>query len=138
MDHCIGSGDDPVLLGLLDTISAKFPVETVAKKLFNFKPKLTRALNEEAALQNKSDYESSDEYVFRSLRVYYSHNVFGKERYRKMRSASKTPNIPNFVDYPKLSKHKREIDVGNVKDISGFTKGIHEDEIGLLKITHQD
>ena len=129
MDHCIGSGDDkdPVLLGLLDTISAKFPIETVAKKLFKFKPKLTRALNEEAALQSKSDYESSDENLFRSLSVYYSHNVFGKERYRKMRSASKTPNIPNFVDYPKLSKHIREIDICNVKDISGFTKGIHED-----------
>ena len=47
-----------------------------------------------------------------------------------MPSTSKTPNIPNFVDCPKLSKHIREIDIGKVKDISEFTKGVHEDEIG--------
>ena len=39
-----GSGDDedPVLFWLLDTISAKFHVQTLAKKLFKFRPKLTR------------------------------------------------------------------------------------------------
>ena len=133
--HGASSEDEnPVLLGLIDTISAKFHVETVAKKLFKCKPKLTKALKEEAALQaalqSKSEFESSEENLLRSLIVYYSHNVFGKERYIKMRRASKSKNLPNFVDYPKLSKHMRDISIGEVNDISDFTKDVHEDEIG--------
>ena len=136
INHGASSEDEnPVLLGLIDTISTKFPVETVAKKLFTCKPKLTKALKEEAALQaalqSKSDFESSEENLLRSLSVYYSHNVFGKERYIKMRRASKSKNLPNFVDYPKLSKHMRDISIGKVKDIYDVTKGVHEDEIGV-------
>ena len=47
-----------------------------------------------------------------------------------MRRASKSKNLPNFVDYPKLSKHMRDISIGEVNDISDFTKDVHEDEIG--------
>ena len=44
--------------------------------------------------------------------------------------ASKLKNLPNFVDYPKLSKLMSDISISKVKDISDFTKDVHEDEIG--------
>ena len=49
-----------------------------------------------------------------------------------MRRANKTKQkqVPNFVPWEKLSKHIRDINIGKVKDISEFTKGVDEEEVG--------
>ena len=122
----------PALLGLADSLTAKFTVDTLAGQLFQSKPKIKRALIEKAELQSKTEYESSDENLKRSLNVYYSHDAMGKQKYKKMRRANKTKQkqVPNFVPWEKLSKHIRDIDIGKVKDISKFTKGVDEEEVG--------
>ena len=124
--------DTPALIGLIETLTTKFKCLTLAKQLFDSKQKLVNALNKEASSRNQSsDYESSDANIFRSLSVYYSHDVLGKEKYNKIRSANATKDVPNFVPYSVLSKKIRSIDIGTVRDINpDFTDGLPDDEIG--------
>ena len=85
----------PALYGLVDTLTSKFKVDTVEDQIINSKAKKTLA--QKAEQVSKSEYEKSEENLIRSLNVYYSHNVMGKQKYKKMRLANKNKNIPNFV-----------------------------------------
>ena len=49
--------------------------------------------------------------------------MLGKNKYISIKKDNKRKGIPNFVPYEKLSKHIREIDIGDLIPIEG-TLGI--------------
>ena len=127
---------DPALHGLVDTLTSKFKAKILAKKLVSSaKKKLKKAIVEQLKSQKtkvgrRNPEESSEENVKRSMRVYYSQGVLGRRKYDQIRRANKSPGVTNFIQSGELSRKIRSINIGEVKEISEFTKGLDPEEIG--------
>ena len=127
---------DPALHGLVDTLTSKFKAKILAKKLVSSaKKKLKKAIVEQLKSQKtkvgrRNPEESSEENVKRSMRVYYSQGVLGRRNYDQIRRANKSPGVTNFIQSGELSRKIRSINIGEVKEISEFTKGLDPGEIG--------
>ena len=118
------------MLGMIDTLTAKYKVKTLADELYKSKPKLAKALIKKVPVTSTSEYEKSEKNYQRSLNVFYSHDVLGKETYRKIRSASSIRGSPKLLPYCDLARRMRQIPIGKVIPISpSLTDGLDKDEV---------
>ena len=85
----------PVLKGMLDTVSRKFKASNVSLQLISSKNAVTQNLSKcfINTWQNKFYY--SNENRLRSLSIYYSHNVMGKNKYRAVRKSNRNSLFQN-------------------------------------------
>ena len=124
------SNKRPAMLGMIDTLTAKYKVKTLADELYKSKPKLAKALIKKVPVTSTSEYEKSEKNYQRSLNVFYSHDVLGKETYRKIRSASSIRGSPKLLPYCDLARRMRQIPIGKVIPISpSLTDGLDKDEV---------
>ena len=80
--------------------------------------------------KSNRNYYKSEENTLRSLNIYYSYHVMGKQKYINIRKANKTCDLPNFVSYKTLSEMIRSIDIGPIHNIHPtLTSGCNESEI---------
>ena len=69
------------LTGFYETITRKFPAKNVDNVILNRKEKITSNLKEMVLKDWSKSYKKSEENILRSLNVFYSHDVMGKEKY---------------------------------------------------------
>ena len=125
---------EPVIKGMLDTLSAKVPVSVLSRTILGGKSSLVNSLNTSVVKEWCTNFESSHENELRSLNVYYSHNVMGKLKYLSIRKANKASTkenkVPNYISYEKLSKVINAIDIGELRNIKPtLTEGLDEEEV---------
>ena len=125
----------PVLTGMLDTLSAKCKVNTLTKNILASKEIVVRSLRTNVNKEWCTKYEKSRQNVFRSLSVYYSHDVMGKRKYLNVRKANKTVQfqnvkLPNYISYTDLAREINSIDIGTIFDLKpSLTEGIEDKDI---------
>ena len=126
----------PVLDGMLDTISRKFPISDVLKTISISKEKKVQQLNKGFASLYNMSYYLSNENKFRSLSTYYAHDVLGKRKYLAIRKANRksifrAERVPNYIPYSDLSTYINSIDIGPLQPLySGGqdkVKGMYRD-----------
>ena len=80
---------------MLDTVSRKFKASNVSLQLISSKNAVTQNLSKcfINTWQNKFYY--SNENRLRSLSIYYSHNVMGKNKYRVVRKSNRNSLFQN-------------------------------------------
>ena len=71
--------DSPVLTGMVDTVANRFKSDVVACKILSAKKSVASAITKRCEKKFQSDFYKSEENLLRSLNVYYSYNVMGKE-----------------------------------------------------------
>ena len=108
----------PALYGLYGTLCAKFPAKEVYSLVLNGKKAIVKSLKTTILKSNFENYQHSEENISRSLSVYYSHNVMGKEKYLSLRKVNETMSTQvNYVLYPLLATTINNIDIGILHDI---------------------
>ena len=100
----------PILINMLQTICRKFKATDVVNELLNSKCAITQKLSDNFVNAWHNKFYKSDENVFRSLNIYYSHNVMGKTKYRLIRKANQNSlfqkhRVTNYIPYPQLSAY---------------------------------
>ena len=128
---------EPVLHGMLDTLTSQFKTKTLTKKILNTKDYLTNNIKTNVLASWSKDYYLSKENKLRSLNSYYCHNVLGKRKYLSLRKANKqgtlgNSKLPNFVSYNVLSKEIGSIDIGKLCEINEHL-GIKQEKVGLFR-----
>ena len=127
---------NPVLFGLYDTVCAKFCAEKFGKVILQGKASVANSIKKKI---REDDYKSaihSDENISRSLSIYYSHSVMGKQKYISLRKANRNANTKmnkhvTYVPYQLLSTTINNIDIGVLNDIHpSLTYGLSPEEIG--------
>ena len=123
---------DPVLFGMLDTLTSQFKSKILTDKILDSKEYLKNSIEKKVLNRWSKDYYLSRENKLRSLNSYYCHNVLGKRKYLSLRQANKQPafgnsKLPNFVSYKVLSKEIESIDIGKLNKING------QEKIGLFR-----
>ena len=127
---------EPVIEGIMDTLTSKFKSKNVADKILNSKSAVVNTINTTVVTKWTKDYFKSSENLLRSLNTYYSHCVMGKAKYINIRKANRKAcyqktKVPNFVTYATLSNYINNIDIGPLLNIEPtFTDGLPLDEIG--------
>ena len=116
-----GGSEDilPVIDGMLLTLSSKCTSSVLVPKLLGMKPAVTKLLKQSVLTEHCNQYYHSNDNLLRSLNMYYCNNVLGKNKYISIKRANKRKGIPNVVPYEMLSKHIREIDIGELIPIEG-------------------
>ena len=112
----------PVLNGMLDTVTRNFSISDVLKAITISKEKKLQKLNQGFATSYNNAYFISDENKFRSLSTYYAHDILGKRKYLAMRKANRksifrAERIPNYVSYSVLSSYINSVDIGPLKPL---------------------
>ena len=79
----------PVLKGILETVGRKFSSTDVVTELNGGKNPITRRLSQNLINSWHNNFYKSNENRVRSLNVYYSHNVMGKQKYKAIRKANR-------------------------------------------------
>ena len=102
------------LEGMVDTLTAKYPLSVVSNYVTNSKPALKRSLEQKFQKDFKKSYYTSEDNKLRSLNVYYGHSVLGKRKYLNLRKANRNKNVSNFIPYKDLSKMIRDVNIGTV------------------------
>ena len=109
---------DPLIDGMIDTLTSKVKSGTLAKSILSSKQSLINEIEKRVLSEWKNKYYKSEENILRSLNVYYSHNVMGKAKYRAIRKANKNDiKIPNYVPYSTLAGYINELDIGTLYDV---------------------
>ncbi|XP_046861250.1 uncharacterized protein LOC124454489 [Xenia sp. Carnegie-2017] len=129
-----GSKDDtkPGAIGMLETLENKCKVGDIVKgleKCSKFKSKVFSKIYKE----DLKKFERSDENMLRSIAVYYSKGVMGKEKYRRVYKASSYEQIcgskrakrvsvakcptTRLVPYDRLMQSIKSIDIGKLFSI---------------------
>ena len=82
--HGVSSSIDlnPLVNGMLDTLTCKVKSGTLAKSILSSKQSLSNEIEKIVLSEWRKKYDKSEENILRSLNVYYSHNVMGKAKYR--------------------------------------------------------
>jgi len=108
-----------VLDGIIDTMTSKFKSKDICDKLLRIDTKhsLVNKLKNDSLTAWSKGFSLSNENLLRSLNVYYSHNVMGKNKYINIRKANGNASfqgnqIPNYVPYSVLSNKINQIDIG--------------------------
>ena len=123
---------DPSVDGLLETLSTKCVASKLAPKILKMKSSVTTILSDTIKTEHCKTYYESEANLLRSLNIYYSSSVLGKNKYLSVRRANKTKNVPNVVPYANLAKKIREIDIGEIIPIQGtLDHGLRDDEKGV-------
>ena len=129
-----GSTDEhpfAALHGMVDTLTAKYPVSVVSNYLMNSKAALKKTLEQKFQKDFKSSYYHSEKNKMRSLNVYYGHSVLGKRKYISLLKSNKNPDMSNYVSYKILSKMIRDVDIGTVISvIPTLTENLPQEETG--------
>ena len=126
----------PTVVGMIDTLTSHCKSDDLSERLLNCKSSVVNSINQKVHANWSKNFNKSNENLLRSLNVYYSHNVMGKEKYRNIRKANRhavfdKKSVPNFVPYSTLSKYISEVDIGELFDISSeLSSGLTEGEIG--------
>ena len=117
-----GSSDnhEPIIDGMLDTITSKFGASYVSKKMLTSKPAVVKSIEYHVLKTSAKDYCSSEENLLRSLNMYYAHSVLGKRKYLSIRKANKSATyrgtrVSNYVPYKMLADRINSVDIGNLK-----------------------
>ena len=118
----------PILECFLDTIGQNFKSVDVVTRLSLSKAKHIQKLNRNCIVSWHNSFFKSTENKMRSLSIYYSHNVMGKEKYISLRKANRNSDyqqqqIANYIPYKELSVYIRSIDIGVVNPVSEVTPG---------------
>ena len=74
---------------LLKALNSKFRTKQVSNVILNSKSKLPNSLKNEIGINWLKSFNKSEENILRAVNAYYSHNVFGKRKYLKLRKAKK-------------------------------------------------
>ena len=73
---------------MLETVGRKFSSTDVVTELNNGKNAITQRLSRNFINSWHNNFYESNENRIRSLNVYYSHNVMGKQKYKAIRKAN--------------------------------------------------
>lgn len=116
---------EPVVEGMLDTLTSRCSVKTVSKKILTSNPSLVKSVCDSAVSTYNKDYYLSEQNMLRSLNCYYSHNVLGKRKYTSIRRANSNSTfrglgITNYVSYSLLAKRINGLDIGTLHDVSSL------------------
>ena len=116
---------DPVLFGMLDTLTSQFKSNILTDKILDTKEYLKSSIEKKVLNGWSKDYYLSRENKLRSLNSYYCHNVVGKRKYLSLREANKQPTfgnakLLNFVSYKVLRKEIESFDIGKLNKINGL------------------
>lgn len=142
-----GSQNSPVAgaIGLIDTAVNKCSPNVLVDVLSS-KKKFNKNVFPSIYKKHLSTYESSEENMIRSISIYYSGGIAGKQKYRKIykNSSYKISNsssknrvrlcvnecpIPRLVPYHKLMSFIKSIPIGNLYSVySTLCDGLKEDE----------
>ena len=123
---------DPSVDGLLETLSTKCVASKLDPKILKMKSSVTTILSDTIITGHCKTYYLSEDNLLRSLNIYYSSSVLGKNKYMFVRRANETKNVPNVVPYVDLAKKIREIDIGEIIPIQGtLDHELHDDEKGV-------
>ena len=116
---------------MLDTLTSNCKADFLSKEILSSIKSLVNSITNCCLQDNSKEFYNSEENKIRSLNIFYSQNVMGKQKYISVRKANRSPKIINFVPYSVLSSYISEIDVGHVYNIKPkFTEELNEDEIG--------
>ena len=108
---------------LLKALNSKFRTKQVSNVILNSKSKLPNSLKNEIGINWLKSFNKSEENILRAVNAYYSHNVFGKRKYLKLRKAKKQAkfqghSVPSSISYKELAQVINTIDIGTVKNLS--------------------
>ena len=121
----------PAFDRMFDTLAKRCKVDKMKDYVLSQKI-LTKKVVSAAFKKNSNAFESSPEYVKRSIAVFYSSGVMGKRKYKSVRLAlsmkkketmgngrsaiTVMPNcpIPKLLPYNKLVKEINQVSIGNV------------------------
>ena len=114
---------EPVLTGLLQTMTTKFGNKDVATHIMNTKSSVARHVTDLAVRNMSKDYYQSEDNILRSMNTYYCHNVMGKSKYLNIRKANKNATfrnqqVVNYIPYKNLSARIANVDIGTIHDIN--------------------
>ena len=101
---------------LLKALNSKFRTKQVSNVILN-KSKLPNSLKSEIGISYLKSFNKSEENNLRSVNTYYSHNVFGKQKYLKLRKTNKQAKfqghwVPSSISYKELAQVINTIDIG--------------------------
>ena len=80
---------DPVLFGMLDTLTSQLKSKILTDKILDTKEYLKNSIEKKVLNCWSKDYCLSRENKVRSLNSYYSYHVLGKRKYLSLRKANK-------------------------------------------------
>ena len=108
---------------LLKALNNKFRIKQVSNVILNSKSKLPNSLKSEIGINWLKSFNKSEENNLRSVNTNYSHNVFGKRKYLKLRKANKQAkflghSVSSSISYEELAQVINTIDIGIVKNLS--------------------
>ena len=111
-----------VLKGILETVGRKFSSSDVVDELNNSKNAITQKLSQNCINSWHNNFYKSDENRVRSLNVYYSHNVMGKQKYKAIRKANRNSlfqrqRVSNYIPYPDLANYINSLDIGVLRPL---------------------
>ena len=106
-----------ILKGILETVGRKFSSTDVVSELINGGKTITRKLSKNFINSLHNNFYTSNENRVRSLNVYYSHNLMGKQKYKAIRKANRNllfqhQRVANYIPYSDLSNYINSIDIG--------------------------
>ena len=100
-------------------------------KALNLKATITNSIKKECVDKYKVDYFRSQENLLRSVNVYYSHNVIGKQKYMNIKRASKVPEILGLAPYKNVAIKVQSFDTGTSFSLnSEFAQDLDGEECG--------
>ena len=131
---------NPSLDGLYDTLMKNCPVSTL-KQYVQSSQIMTKSVLPKIYEDAKENFESSPENVRRSIAIYYSGGIIGKEKWRSIRKSlvhksnqGKDPTeimegcqLPKLLSYEKLMKQIKRIDIGPVVDVKTLVSDLDEE-----------
>ena len=143
-----GSGNNltPAFDGMFDTLEKRCKVDKMKDYVLSQKV-LTKKVVSTASKENSKAFEGSPENARRSIAVFYSSGVMGKQKYNFVRPAlsmkkkeimekgrsaiTVMPNclVPKFLPYNKLVKEINQVSIGNVYKVEEQFQGVLEDEM---------
>ena len=116
---------------MLDIVCRKFKSKVVVNELISSKSAITQKLRHNFVNTWHNHFYISHENKLRSLNVYYSHNVMGKQKYRSIRKANRNSifqkhKMGNYVPYSDLAKYIAGLDIGEIKHLCPNLVGFQE------------
>ena len=96
---------------MLDTVSHRFKASIVSIELVSSKNAITQNLSKCFINTWQNEFYNSNENRLRSLSIYYSQNVMGK---------NKNKRLANYLPYKELAKYISSLDIGMLKPFSPY------------------
>ena len=116
---------------MLEIVSRKFKASQVSQELVSLRNAVTQNFNKCFINTWQNNFYKSNENRLRSLSVYYSHNVMGKNKYRAVRKSNQNSlfqnkRLANYFPYKELAKFISSLDIGTLLPFSPHLIETHE------------